>query len=350
MFKRNRLVSGAGLPELVIQQIIRILNARQMDMFDKKEGRVYLTACFLNTYLFVHHSVPLLNETRTTNTERLPDLDLRQSMPAYTIAGDFLVKLLGHIYNRDPDAPLFAQYASWPRIHTELRNQFVQFICGHRPFHQTSQIHSEHAYWQSMRAVPGAELIAHLGTILTAIVPNSMSEERTMSTMTKLSSPDRAAQHVSTLIDMATIHQHYRREELAELSLRSLCPTVRFADLPLSTDAPLQIDESGAEVPQPDHQALRDASDCLDKLIPLQDSSPTGQGTTLGRSEPQGAEIQKLEIESNDGISLSSDLLTSLLSERPALLNKRSHSPEVPLVDVVPPVKREKIDVSTLEY
>jgi hypothetical protein len=40
-----------------------------------------------------------------------------------------------------------------------------------------------------------------------------MAEERSMSTLTKQNSPDRASQKVSTLIDMALIRQHYKREE-----------------------------------------------------------------------------------------------------------------------------------------
>ncbi|KAF8593070.1 hypothetical protein BDV93DRAFT_516850, partial [Ceratobasidium sp. AG-I] len=53
-----------------------------------------------------------------------------------------------------------------------------------------------------------------------------------MSTITKLNSPDQASQKVSTLIDMVTIRQHYKREEKAiTKASHSLRPTVRFADL-----------------------------------------------------------------------------------------------------------------------
>ncbi|KAG9125167.1 hypothetical protein FRC07_008716 [Ceratobasidium sp. 392] len=175
-----------------------------------------------------------------------------------------------------------------------------------------------------------------------------MSEERTMSTVTKLSSPDRGSQHVSTLIDMATIRQHYRREEIS--SLRSFRPTVRFAELPSSVEAPAaQTNEPGAEMPHPGHQVLRDATEYLGELVRQQDP-PVSQYTTSGQSDSRGTEIQSLEIESNDGVSLSSNLLTNLLSDRPVLLSKQSCSPELPLADAMPPAKRQKIDVSALEY
>ncbi|KAG8774334.1 hypothetical protein FRC12_002043 [Ceratobasidium sp. 428] len=60
-----------------------------------------------------------------------------------------------------------------------------------------------------------------------------MAEERSMLTLTKLNSPDRASQKVSTLIDMATICQYDKREE--DQLLQKSCPlrsTVRFNELP----------------------------------------------------------------------------------------------------------------------
>jgi hypothetical protein len=65
----------------------------------------------------------------------LPNQDLHQSVPAYMISGDYLVKLLGQIYNKDPDTALFACYASWTQIETAFRNQLVLYTRGLSPFH-----------------------------------------------------------------------------------------------------------------------------------------------------------------------------------------------------------------------
>lgn len=173
---------------------------------------------YRNSDILLRHPSRLLAETWrnqhfTSSAEVLPDQDLRQSLPAYTIAGDYLVKLLGQTYNKDPDAPLFTRYTTWAQIETAFRNQLVLYTRGLSPFHRMPKPLTEHTYWESLCSVPTAELLAHPGVVLTSIVPNSMAEERTMSTLTKLNSPDRAAQKVSTLIDMATIRQYYKREE-----------------------------------------------------------------------------------------------------------------------------------------
>jgi hypothetical protein len=178
--------------------------------------------------IFTRQPVRLLAEMWSSqsslpSSNLLSDLDLRQSLPAYTLAGEYLVRLLARIYNKDPDTPLFSRYENWTEIETAFRNQLVLFTRGLSPFHREPRPSTERSYWESLCSVPTAELLAHLGVVLTSIVPNSMSEERSMSTITKLNSPDRASQKVSTLIDMVTIRQHYKREEkrrsLVSLSL-----------------------------------------------------------------------------------------------------------------------------------
>ena len=137
------------------------------------------------------------------------------------MTGDYLVKLLGHIYNKDPDAPLFTRYTNWRQIETAFRNQLVLFTRGLSPFHRIPKPSAEHSYWESLCTIPTAELLAHLGVVLASIVPNSMAEERSMSTITKLNSPDRASQKVSTLIDMVAIRQYYKRKENQDSMVRS---------------------------------------------------------------------------------------------------------------------------------
>lgn len=117
------------------------------------------------------------------------------------------------IYNRDPEAPLFSHYADWLDIETTFRNQLVSFTRGLSPFNRLSEAPGSRAYWEDLRSTPAADLLSYLGLILTSAVPNSMAEERSMSTLTKLNSPDRASQNVSTLINMTAIRQHYKREE-----------------------------------------------------------------------------------------------------------------------------------------
>lgn len=291
----------------------------------------------------------------------LPDHDLRQSFPAYTITGDYLVKLLGHIYNKDPDAPLFTRYASWPQIETAFRNQLVLFTRGLPPFHRKPKPSTEHTYWEALCTMPTAELLAHLGVVLSSIVPNSMAEERSTSTLTKLNSPDRASQKVSTLIDMAAIRQHYKRKENQGISVSlshylrsfmeadvqyklsgSLCPTVRFADLSHASGGISQGDASlAAPCVEPD--VNEDSVECLDDGFTSSDLPDNERETPRGNR-------RDFEVELTDGISLSSKILADLICDRASTSIGLIRPAESPPVEIQPPRKRQRVDVSTLSY
>ncbi|KAG8710566.1 hypothetical protein FRC08_016996 [Ceratobasidium sp. 394] len=348
IFKSNETVSGVGLPSSVIKEITSVLNGRYAEMFNGDAGQVYLAAFFLdihNSDVLLHRPAQLLTKTWksqhiSSSADLLPDQDLRQALPAYTKAGAYLVKLLGRVYNKDPDAPLFARYSSWSQIEIAFRNQLVLFTRGLSPFHQVPKPSAERAYWESMCTVPTAELLAHLGVILTSIVPNSMAEQRSMSTITKLNSPDHASQKVSTLIDMVTIPQHYKREENRNsLSSRSLRPTARFADLAQSISG---VNISNEAAPKENGDVLG-VLERLDGELTLPDEEC--EASSVARGSPH-----QFEAEANDGISLSSELLSGMISDHSSIVIKRSHSSEPLSVDARPPQKRQRVDVSSLMY
>lgn len=134
-------------------------------------------------------------------------------MPAYTKAGSFLLRLLAHIYNKNPNLPLFSPYANdWKYVETGLHQQVMRYTRCLAPFHASSDASTACDYWEQMLTVPGADLLAYLGVLINSFVPNSMAEERTMSIFNKFNTPDRASQKVSTLFDMALIRQFYRYE------------------------------------------------------------------------------------------------------------------------------------------
>ncbi|CAE6455390.1 unnamed protein product [Rhizoctonia solani] len=135
-----------------------------------------------------------------------------------------------------------------------------------------------------------------------------------MSTITKLNSPDRAAQKVGTLIDMVTIRQYYKREEAVEsLSPRPLRPTVRFADL-----------TSAVQILTPDCDATQAESIEFD-----------GPAETSDEPAPIGCR-NYFEVEREDGVFLASKLLeerrvatSTLLARESTLVCLPSFSPSV---------------------
>jgi hypothetical protein len=245
LFKNNSTINGVGLPKSVMEDITSIVNSRHQEMFQKQSGPIYLAAFFLDIrkynniqFLVICKSrtdqiflgfrssdvfsgyTMISARTQTASMDLSSDSDIRRSLPAYTITGTYLVKLLGRLYNRDPNSTPFSHYSSWSDVQAAFRRQLLSFTRGLSPFDQRhASTQTAREYWENLLSIPSADLLAVIGILLASIVPNSMAEERTMSTITKLNSPDRGSQKVSTLIDMVKIRQHYRREEMLTSSV-----------------------------------------------------------------------------------------------------------------------------------
>ncbi|KAJ7192258.1 hypothetical protein GGX14DRAFT_380272, partial [Mycena pura] len=73
------------------------------------------------------------------------------------------------------------------------------------------------AYWKKARQSSHANLLGYVVNKMDHMLPNSMTEERTMSTITRMNSKDRPAQQVQTVIDVTKIRQFNRREAQAEV-------------------------------------------------------------------------------------------------------------------------------------
>ncbi|KAG8790888.1 hypothetical protein FRC12_010766 [Ceratobasidium sp. 428] len=172
-----------------------------------------------------------------------------------------------------------------------------------------------------------------------------MAEERSMSTLTKLNSPDRASQKVLTLIDMATIRQYYKREENQLLHIpRPTFPTVRFAELPQ-----IEKNSSAHELAEPsdvEKQHTIDASEHIFNVLAL--GKPT-HGEDEAALAPRG-NGQYFEVEVTDGISLSSDMLIGMISDRPNANTRTSRPPELPPAVHLPPAKRQKVDFKRVAF
>ncbi|KAF8759953.1 hypothetical protein RHS01_01414 [Rhizoctonia solani] len=184
-------------------------------------------------------------------------------------------------------------------------------------------------YWENLLSVPSADLLAMVGIVLASIVPNSMTEERTMSTITKLNSPDRASQKVSTLIDMVTIRQHYRREEALTNPL--LRPTVRFADL-----------TPAARILTPDLSLAEGEGDSEDTS-----SNAKYLGGVAGTS-PVGSR-NYFEVEREDGVFLASKALFEALSDGQSNSQKMTHPLESP-TRPEPTRKHQRVDIDSIVF
>ncbi|KAL5640471.1 hypothetical protein ACGC1H_007651 [Rhizoctonia solani] len=97
------------------------------------------------------------------------------------------------------------------------------------PFNRYLNAPSPRKYWEKTGLHEDANIMGYLGVELSSVNPNSMAEERTVSNLTKLNSPDRAHQKTSALIRITQVKQHeLRSKNTAE---DGPGPAVRFRDL-----------------------------------------------------------------------------------------------------------------------
>lgn len=290
------------------------------------------------------------------------DEDLRQSIPAYTKAGSYLLHLLAHIYNANPNLPLFSPYGNdWNCIAAGLHEQLMHYTRCLIPFHRSSDALTSRDYWDGMLTVPGADLLAHLGVLINSFVPNSMAEERTMSVLTKFNTPDRASQKVSTLFDMALIRQFYRHESsdtevsTAFCTRRSILhklddqkrphfrPIARFADLSK------YIQTATLPLPKISISSSDSGSNASLEEVPLGETVDDTFEIVERYTIPVLGSREEFKVEGRDGISLSSRLLVDMISENPSPVLPVHVTPLV-IPNPSQPHRHQPVDVSKLVY
>ncbi|KAL5536596.1 hypothetical protein ACEPAF_419 [Sanghuangporus sanghuang] len=175
-----------------------------------------------------------------------------QMPPSLRRAGTFLLGMLRTQYEnlKIPIVGLSAQDAN-----VLLKQQLVKYTKAiypfDRPFHDT-----DHAggWWKQLDIdrTNDAQPLAKLARTLFEVLPNSMVDERTASTIKWYNSRLRNRQQVPTLIRMTTIRQWYRGNEKDQTS--SFRPTVRFRDMKET----LNGSKSTIRADKPDLEGKRD--------------------------------------------------------------------------------------------
>ncbi|KDN49062.1 hypothetical protein RSAG8_02415, partial [Rhizoctonia solani AG-8 WAC10335] len=180
-----------------------------------------------------------------------------------------------------------------------------------------------------------------------------------MSTITKLNSPDRSSQKVSTLIDMATIRQHYKREEARTISLpRLFRPTVRFADLTpaaqiLTPDCSSTESEDPAEsayngsVSQGDGQEMTVVGSRHYFEVEHEDGVFVSQGD--GQEMTVVGSRHYFEVEHEDGVFLASKMLSEALFDHTNASQKTVRPLESP-PHPEPARKRQRVDIDSIVF
>lgn len=188
-----------------------------------------------------------------------------------------------------------------------------------------------------------------LGVKLYSVVPNSMAEERTVFTFTKLNSAERAAQKADTIVNIAKVKQHNQCACIIShyLSFFSWCifktrsrPVVRFCDISKYVkDTDRQAGSMKTATDSSDAIVSRPASSSTKPLLaePTEDSpSEAGENKELDRLWEDDEEEREREnpvlkfacetasstamnVEVNDGVDVGVPQLRDYLGDHPAM-------------------------------
>ncbi|KAH7325343.1 hypothetical protein B0J17DRAFT_723109 [Rhizoctonia solani] len=153
-----------------------------------------------------------------------------------------------------------------------------------------------------------------------------------MSTITKLDSPDRALQKVSTLIDMVTIRQRYRRSEaLLGYLPRSVRPSVRFADL-----------TPAARILTPECSTV-EPDELIGDICPeTNDLGDAAKSVSIGNRN-------YFKVEREEDVFLASKAPFEVLSDHPNASQKVSRPLDTPS-HPEPARKRQRVDIDSIVF
>ncbi|KAH7313222.1 ribonuclease H-like domain-containing protein [Rhizoctonia solani] len=353
IFTQSSQLGGLHLPESLISDIYMILNSRFAEVLDGSgnDGNVYLATSmpdfrYLQSAILTRkHTNPLSNVVHipaqgSTSASGLSDLresfvtfgaaynaDLRQSMPAYLLVGQYLVMQLQQEVNSKRAPHIQHTCRTWDALVQVFRIQFIKYIRQLPPFNEHNEGDSPIEYWMRLSAQDDASILAYLAVKLFSIVANSMADERTGSVFTKINSPDRSNQSADLVVAMAQILQYERRKSNQRSSIMT-----RFRDIPgliKSTDLPASQQDIDSDAGSTENSDCDEAGDILgpdDNELELTDHSNEPEEWEISAGldeEPEPLWRGKIghreyfEVARHDGIDLRNPSLLDLLSDGP---------------------------------
>ncbi|KAL0959189.1 hypothetical protein HGRIS_014470 [Hohenbuehelia grisea] len=263
--------------------------------------------------------------------------------------GDFLVRMLRCEYE---DKRIEVAGLPAAKAIEHLNAQISSYAKGLYPF-DAPQHHdgSVLSWWQQLAPNPGSAVLAHCAIRIYSMTPNSMADERTASVFTWLNSAKRSAMKGSTLVRLAQLRAHYRRENEPKPSAVNR-PTVKFRDMSRTIFG----NPSSRNCQQKRKRAISDASVEILEETAVGRSTETPTDEDAWESEPDDGAGEGPEPDSEDDDvpdvfdleQMSSDRLDAgeeINLGAPALLEVLSDQPAPRKHHQTPTLAREVIDV-----
>jgi hypothetical protein len=193
LFMDNNDVDGLQLPEDVVDQIRKIVNARWKELTTGPGKGVYLSTFLLDprsslsilhwattdifsgyikSPIFKRRNMNPISLRTTISMHSIPktgtafplapdprDAHLRETMPAYIVAGKYLLTILMEEIRSNTTPEVFNNYDSTESIINAFRKQFALYTCQEPPFIYVNKVEPL-AYWKSLVANEDASVLA----------------------------------------------------------------------------------------------------------------------------------------------------------------------------------------------
>ncbi|TFY73835.1 hypothetical protein EWM64_g10177 [Hericium alpestre] len=247
---------SVGLSEEATEQIRTIANRRFNEIINSSScGDIYFAAFvldprFRDTPIYTRSST-LTSSGMSSNGAAMDDSLREKVLKRAGIALQTLLKnKYGDLVEKTPRQPhgkereelaavmnkrnLALAHLSPFEALTKLKQQLTNYVRGETPFDKPVEDgQSMRVWWERLvkrkSNIDAVDVLATLAVKIYSIVPNSMAEERTMSTITWLNSPQKNQLRVSTIKDEIIIQQYHEQEPAA--SPPKYRPTARWHDL-----------------------------------------------------------------------------------------------------------------------
>lgn len=344
-FRKNEF----GLELRTMEDIRRIANSRFNELVNEtpQSHDLYITAFVCNPD---YRNAPVYKEINPLSMPTLVISRIGSSVACSTKppkdmverAGLGLQRILKHEYGdvyeagssaTDPAAamklrnPALLKYTPFDALNW-LRQQFKSYLNMEDPFnHKRRSKQSTLQWWTALAGDELADVLAPLAQKIFAVVPISMTDERTQSTITWLNSPHRSRQEVATLQDHIKIRQWHRYNWDEDTSKALYKPLVSWRDMEASTRGERPEPTVQGDLPLPGYRPpllqpanLQDSttgdesesvvSGDLDGILWLNGH----HGLTEGLSDTRG---DKFTLAGCDGIELRSPWLRDIISSTP---------------------------------
>ncbi|KAF9025001.1 hypothetical protein BDZ89DRAFT_1040796 [Hymenopellis radicata] len=343
--------NSQGYPTEVQEAIRQIVNSRFKEMMGVEGGVIYLAGFFLDP---AQITSPILKKSQANVLERgavrirgIPanraDQDLRDAIPVYAKVGIFLVKML-YREMQSRLIPECSHYGNSDAAVSALKLQLEAYARQSAPFCNRSPMWSAIKYWREMARSPHADVLSFVAIKIFSMLLNSMPEERTVSSFTRMNSTDRSCQKAASVVGMTKIRQDNRRlararepptnlPNLPQLNWRSIgtlfSPSTKAAAREKSSSiAPipqLKVNASDFQVPAAQGTSSNFTTDAQMGLGVLEDDPDQEPDECAEHSDNRTS----FDVESTiigDGIDLSLAYFRDLLSDAPISASTVSNS------------------------